>query len=94
MNSKIGDTPAFGKVQPPLLVSQSQRIEMAKVIAGFVSDIKQDNPDENIVVLGDMNDFQFSKALSVLEGEHLENMINHVPENERYTYVYQGHSQY
>jgi len=93
LNSKIGDTPAFGKVQPPLLVSQSQRIEMAKVIAGFVNDIKQDNPDENIIVLGDMNDFQFSKALSVLEGEHLENMINHVPENERYTYVYQGHSQ-
>src|SRR5699024_7442311 len=42
---------------------------------------------------GDMNDFEFSEPLDVLKGDELTNMIDEVPQEERYTYVFQGNSQ-
>ncbi len=92
-NSKSGDTPLFGSTQPPVYGSEEQRKEIAKVVNGFVEDIKADNPEANIVSVGDFNDFQFTDALKIHEGEHMTNMINHVEDNDRYTYLYQGNSQ-
>lgn len=92
-NSKLGDYPYFGQVQPPILGSVEQRKEIAALVNGFVKDIMADNPEENVVVLGDMNDFEFSEALDVLKGDELTNMIESVPAADRYTYVYQGNSQ-
>lgn len=92
-NSKLGDYPYFGQVQPPILGSVEQRKEIAALVNNFVKDIMKDNPEENVVVLGDMNDFEFSEALDVLKGDELTNMVELVPEEERYTYVYQGNSQ-
>src|SRR5699024_5454623 len=85
--------PYFGQVQPPILGSVEQRKEIAALVNGFVKDIMADNPEENVVVLGDMNDFEFSEALDVLKGDELTNMIESVPAADRYTYVYQGNSQ-
>ncbi|MGM8212723.1 5'-nucleotidase C-terminal domain-containing protein [Virgibacillus sp. W0430] len=92
-NSKRGDDGAFGKNQPPVLGSEPQRIELAKLVNQFVKDIKQDNPYENVVVLGDMNDFEFSKPLQALQGSELINLMEKLPAKERYTYIYQGNSQ-
>ena len=57
------------------------------------TDIKTENPDANIVSVGDFNDFQFSEALKIHEGEHMTNMINKVERADRYTYLFQGNSQ-
>ncbi|MDQ0270039.1 5'-nucleotidase C-terminal domain-containing protein [Cytobacillus purgationiresistens] len=92
-NSKTGDQPLFGKNQPPYLGSEAKRIEISKVVNGFVSDIHAENPKANVVVLGDLNDFEFSKPLDALKGEELTNMVETLPENERYTYNYQGNAQ-
>ncbi|MDC7286045.1 hypothetical protein NXH56_08790, partial [Bifidobacterium thermophilum] len=59
-NSKTGDQPLFGRNQPPELGSEAKRIEIAEVINGFVKDIHAENPEANVVVLGDMNDFEFT----------------------------------
>ncbi|MBY7142793.1 5'-nucleotidase C-terminal domain-containing protein [Virgibacillus sp. NKC19-3] len=93
LNSKNGDDGAFGQNQPPELSSEPQRREMANIINEFVTDIKTENPDENIVVLGDMNDFEFSAPLDILEGDELTNAMMSVPEEERYSYLFQGNSQ-
>ena len=93
LNSKLGDDAAFGQNQPPVLGSEPQRMELAKLINNFVKEIAKDNPEENVVVLGDMNDFEFSNPLQVLKGNELTNMIDHVPAEKRYSYVYQGNSQ-
>ena len=93
LNSKTGDDPSYGQNQPPVLRSEKQRHELAQVVNDFVTNILEDNPEENIVVLGDMNDFQFSPTLDILAGDELTNLINLVPAQERYTYVYQGNSQ-
>src|SRR5699024_8119872 len=93
LNSKTGDDPYYGQNQPPVFRSEKQRHELAQVLNGFVKKILKDNPEENIVVLGDMNDFQFSPTLDILAGNELTNLVNLVPVQERYTYVYQGNSQ-
>jgi predicted extracellular nuclease len=92
-NSKSGDLPTWGKVQPVTLASEKQRVEIANIVGKFVADVKAKNPAANIVALGDFNDFQFSAPLKTLETYGLYNMIHDVPSDERYTYTYQGNSQ-
>lgn len=92
-NSKTGDTPLFGAIQPPVYDSEIQRKKIAQVVYNFVSEIKSKNPNANIVSLGDFNDYQFADALKIHEGELMTNMINHVETADRYTYLYQGNSQ-
>ncbi|MCK1995799.1 endonuclease [Psychrobacillus psychrodurans] len=92
-NSKSGDTPLFGSIQPPKYDSEVQRKNIATIVSDFVVDIKTKNPDANVVSLGDFNDYQFANALLIHEGEHMTNMINKVETSDRYTYLYQGNSQ-
>jgi hypothetical protein len=92
-NSKGGDTPLFGEVQPPELVSEVQRILQASVVHDLVAKILAIDPQARVMVLGDLNDFQFSEPLNILEGEILINLIDSLPIEERYTYVYDGNSQ-
>ncbi|WP_391560793.1 5'-nucleotidase C-terminal domain-containing protein, partial [Robertmurraya sp.] len=92
-NSKGGDQPLFGKNQPPYLESEAQRVEIANIVNHFVSDIKEKNEDANVVVLGDLNDFEFSAPLAALKGDDLTNLVETLPASERYTYNYQGNAQ-
>jgi predicted extracellular nuclease len=92
-NSKGGDDPLFGVTQPPVLDSEPKRIEIAKLLNEFVAGIHEEDPKANIVVLGDLNDFEFSKPIEALENGQLTNMIETLPEGERFTYNYQGNSQ-
>ncbi|WP_083711310.1 DUF6359 domain-containing protein [Domibacillus epiphyticus] len=92
-NSKGGDQPLFGKNQPLVASSEIQRKNMAAVVNGFVKKVKASDPDANVVLAGDFNDFEFTESLSVLKGSELTNMIDRVPAEERFTYSYQGNSQ-
>ncbi|MFB3161517.1 5'-nucleotidase C-terminal domain-containing protein [Neobacillus sp. 179-J 1A1 HS] len=92
-NSKGGDQPLFGKNQPPYLESEAQRVQIATIVNNFVSDIKEKNEDANVVVLGDLNDFEFSAPLAALKGDDLTNLVETLPVSERYTYNYQGNAQ-
>ena len=51
------------------------------------------DPEANVIVLGDVNDFQFSPTVDALKGDVLHNLMDLLPENEQYSYVYQGNSQ-
>jgi hypothetical protein len=52
-----------------------------------------------VIVLGDLNDFEFSESLSLLErGEHgsgfeLVDLWRLLPEREHYSYVFEGNGQ-
>lgn len=92
-NSKGGDQPLFGKNQPPVLSSEAQRLKIASVVNGFVEEVKKKDQNANIVLLGDFNDFEFTKTLEIVKGDELTNMIDLVPEKQRYTYSYSGNSQ-
>ncbi|QCJ44152.1 hypothetical protein FAY30_20830 [Bacillus sp. S3] len=92
-NSKGGDQPIFGKNQPPVLGSEAKRVQIAGIVNNFIKDVKSKNTDSNVVVLGDLNDFEFSNPLKALKGNELTNLIEKVPAPERFTYSYQGNSQ-
>ncbi|WP_214801734.1 chitobiase/beta-hexosaminidase C-terminal domain-containing protein [Exiguobacterium sp. s194] len=92
-NSKGGDTGFFGSKQPVVLGSEIQRKQIAQIVHDFVADVKTDNPDANVVALGDFNDFEFSDAMQIFKGDLMTNMVEKVPAVDRYSYVYQGNSQ-
>jgi predicted extracellular nuclease len=91
--SKGGDQPLFGRFQPPTLSSETKRIQQAQVVNDFVDAILAVSPSANVVVLGDFNDFEFSSAITTLKGSVLSDLIETLPESERYTYVFEGNSQ-
>ncbi|WP_404466741.1 DUF6359 domain-containing protein [Planococcus rifietoensis] len=93
LNSKGGDQGLFGQNQPPEFTSEVERIELAHAINGFIEEGLEKNPELNVVVTGDMNDFEFTPALDALEGDILTNKVNDVPEEDRFSYYYQGNSQ-
>ncbi|QQE73591.1 lamin tail domain-containing protein [Brevibacillus composti] len=92
-NSKGGDDGLYGKQQPPVLASEPQRVEIARVVNDFVQEITETQPDANVIVLGDLNDFQFSRPLRILAGEELTNLVETLSPGEQYTYNYQGNAQ-
>ncbi|MER8066778.1 endonuclease/exonuclease/phosphatase family protein [Streptomyces sp. NPDC094034] len=93
-NSKGGDQPMHGVFQPPVLGSETQRVSQAQEVNKFVGSLLLKDIKAKVVVLGDMNDYQFSKPLATLtKGGILTDLINTLPKNERYSYVYDGNSQ-
>jgi uncharacterized protein len=92
-NSKGGDQPLYGPTQPPALTSEVQRSQQAEVVKDFVQDIFAIDPNANVIVLGDLNDFEFSGPLDILKSAGLTPLVETLPENERYTYNFQGNAQ-
>lgn len=93
LNSKGGDGSLWGPTQPPVLESVTKRIQLAQAINDFIDEGLALNPDLNIVVAGDMNDFEFTPALETLKGGVLTNMVDKAPEQDRFTYFFQGNNQ-
>jgi len=93
LNSKGGDQPLYGKNQPPFLGSEAERIELATMINSFIQAGLEKDPALNVVVAGDMNDFEFTPTLAALKGGILTNMVEKVPAGERFSYFYQGNNQ-
>ena len=92
-NSKGGDQPLMGRLQPPTRSSEVQRHQQAAIVRDFVASILALDPAANVVVAGDLNDFEFSDTASILKGAPLTDLIETLPANERYTYVFEGNSQ-
>ncbi|WP_059009377.1 endonuclease/exonuclease/phosphatase family protein [Streptomyces specialis] len=92
--SKGGDQPLYGRFQPPARPSEDQRLRQAQVVNDFVRDILAAQRTARVVVLGDINDFEFSATTEALTaGGVLESAVHSLPRDERYTYVFQGNSQ-
>jgi predicted extracellular nuclease len=93
LNSKGGDDPLFGRFQPPTLSSEAQRVQQAQIINDFVDQILGLDANADLVVLGDLNDFEYSTPLTTLKGGVLSDLVETLPQNERYSYVFEGNSQ-
>ena len=92
-NSKGGDQPLYGPDQPPLESSAAQRLQQAELVGSFVAGLLAINPDANIVVTGDFNDFQFAGSLAPLAAAGLVNLTDTLPANDRYSYIFDGNGQ-
>ncbi|MGW0774136.1 endonuclease/exonuclease/phosphatase family protein [Streptomyces sp. NPDC002835] len=92
--SKGGDESLLSHHQPPNRSSEVQRLEQAQVVNAFVKDLLAVDRKADVLVLGDINDFEFSRTTQALtDGGVLHAAIKSLPRSERYSYVYQGNSQ-
>ena len=92
-NSKGGDQALVGRFQPPTRSSEVQRGQQAQLVTDFVKSILAIDAEAQVVVLGDLNDFEFSATLATLKSAPLDDLIESLPLNERYTYDFEGNSQ-
>ena len=99
-SSKGGSAPLFGVEQPfqdrqedvTVNGSLDERQLQAGAVADFVDSLLAVNQDEVVVVLGDLNEFEFVSPVLVID-DALNNLTNTIPENERYSFIFQGNSQ-
>jgi len=91
--SKGGDNPIFGEVQPPVFGSEEIRNLQAQVVHDFVAELLAVDPDARVIVMGDLNDYQFAAPIEILAGDILNDLIFTLPLEEQYTYVYDGNSE-
>lgn len=92
--SKGGDESIVSHHQPPNRISEAQRHLQAKSVNTFVKDLLGIQRGAHVLVVGDINDFEFSTTTKTLTaGGALYPAIKSLPAPERYSYVYQGNSQ-
>jgi predicted extracellular nuclease len=95
--SKGGDDPLFGHFQPPVRhteIGPDGRHRQAEVVNEFVRDVLDADHQARVIVLGDINDFEFSETVDILEsGGALTSLFALLPKEERYSYVFEGNSQ-
>ncbi len=99
LNSKGGDNALFGNVQPPVLGSELQRTEQAKIINAYVDGLLAADPGARVMVVGDLNDFGWSTPVRTITGAAegtpvLFNLAEELlPVNARYSYNFDGNTQ-
>ena len=105
--SKGGSTPLSGITQPSLNGGEEQRAAQAQAVNSYVDGLLAADAGANVVVLGDLNEFEFEEPLQVLEGDLaydgtgvteaddvvLTNLTFQLAEDERYSYLFEGNSQ-
>ena len=96
LTSRYGSTPAYGAVQPFVQAGEAERAAQTRVLRAYVGHLLEADPAARVVVLGDMNTFEFTDDLAVfLPGRPplLQPLAGRVPAAERYSYNYEGNSQ-
>jgi len=100
-DAKLGDQSQDGRFQFPAQSSAVQRAGQALVEHNFINQILGIDKKTDVVVVGDLNDYQFSPALSVLETgtsdgsgtSTLTDLITTLPASQQYTYDFDGVSE-
>ncbi|TWP51517.1 hypothetical protein FKR81_15045 [Lentzea tibetensis] len=93
-NSKGGDQAIHGRFQQPNRSSEIQRAKQAATLRGFVDQVKAIDKGANVVLAGDLNDYQFSPAVKTFTADGaMKALIETLPVNERYSYVFEGNAQ-
>lgn len=92
-NSKGGDDAEWGRFQPPVLTSEVQRQQQAILVRDFIEQIQGIDPDANIVVAGDLDDFPFSAPVTTITDAGYTSLVTTLPVEERYGFVFDGNSQ-
>ena len=71
-----------------------RRIAQAEHINAIVADLLVQDALARILVVGDFNDYEQSPPLlTMTESGQLTNLLQHIPDTQRYTYVFSGVSQ-
>jgi predicted extracellular nuclease len=75
------------------LATEPRRTAQAAWNVSILEGVLADDPDANVVILGDLNSYYDSKPIDVLREASLRDVFDALNPDERYTYIYQGASQ-
>lgn len=100
LTSRFGSTPIFGGPQPFVQAGEAEREAQMQALNDYVDFLleKYDDDDDRIIVLGDLNTFEFTNDLSeILPGTGadrvLTNLIDFLTDDNVYTFNFEGNSQ-
>jgi VCBS repeat-containing protein len=97
LTSRGGSDELWGNSQPPADAGDAARTAQAAGVKDYINAHLADNPNLNIAVLGDWNGFYFENAQTQLtdpaQGGMLTNLNTLLPEQERYSYLFDGNAQ-
>ena len=95
--SRGGSDPAWGNTQPAADSGDDRRTAQAAGVKDYVSNLLADDPSLNVAILGDWNGFYWENAQTQLtdaeQGGVFTNLSSLLPDEERYSYYYEGNSQ-
>ncbi len=83
----------FSSMAGGVEATEPRRTAQAAWNVKIVQEIQAQNPEARIVVLGDLNSFYDSLPIETLRQAGLHHVFERLPEEERYTYIYQGEAQ-
>ena len=100
-SSKGGSAPILGIEQPfdqrqedvAVNGSLDERQRQAAAVADYVDDILSRDRRARVIVLGDLNEFEFISPVADILGSRLTNTTDQLPAKERYSFIFQGNSQ-
>ena len=95
LSSKAGSGPLFGSIQPPAAGGGHKRKSQAVFLKDHVGVLLDRDPPACVIILGDLNDTEYSEPLQILTGTPrlLVNLSTTLPTAERYSHNYQGNAQ-
>ena len=98
LSSRFGSTPVFGATQPFVQAGETERAAQAQALNDYVDSLLATDPTANVLVVGDMNTFEFSDELAeVLPGTAgdrvLNNLLSELEDDNAYTFIFDGNSQ-
>ncbi len=109
LTSRLGSSPLYGALQPPVVAGRARRVAQAEQIRAFASDARAADPDVLLVVLGDLNAFPLEGSSLGLEGSPAETgplevlaageppllraLFSKLPRAERYSFIHEGNGQ-
>ena len=97
-SSRFGSSPIFGGTQPFIQAGEMAREAQSLVMHEVTKFHLKHNRYANVVVLGDLNTFEFTNDLSkILPGvgkkRILKNLVNKNKDDNKYSFIFEGNSQ-
>jgi len=97
-SSRFGSSPTFGGFQPFVQAGEQAREAQSLAMNQLVNWHLKDDDDKNVIVLGDLNTFEFTDDLSQIltsggDGQVLYNLINKNRDDNKYSFIFEGNSQ-
>lgn len=98
LSSRSGSTPIFGGPQPFIQAAEDEREAQTLALHEYVEHLIDEMGDENVVVLGDFNTFEFTNDLARIlpgttSGRILYNLVDELRGDNAYTFIFDGNSQ-
>jgi predicted extracellular nuclease len=83
----------FSSMSGGELATEPRRSAQAEQNASILMQLRSENPDANVIILGDLNSYYDAKPIDILRDAGLVHVFEVLDPEERYTYIYQGATQ-